>query len=268
MLDQFVLEVANFNADDQPPFATFAAVFNKHSIKNFRFADVDRLLIKNLPVASLPLWIHGEVELACRRAFAHSDPVVKRRVQIVSSPIMILIAEGEKDRFTHSLRTVTDQELPTSDDPLCFLGTTGPRRAHTGDLLKALTDAGIDTVTALSFGQKARLSNYSWLQEIAVGPASAHNTIVEIDVGVNAEPIAEHEHSIIIVRDRHNCVWPGNVKHFPMFWELASSGSEPAFGTFQLLLPTDRAIKQVVKYLHVYSASIIIDCILRSYTKH
>jgi hypothetical protein len=147
------------------------------------------------------------------------------------------------------LLQVTDRDLETSSDPLCFLSTAGPRRAHIGDVIESLGVAGVDTVTAMSFGQKARIRNYAWLQDLDVGRHSPHRTMVELDLGVNVGPIAGHPSSVIVVRDRERSNWPGTASHFPMFWELANARSGQPFGTFRLRgITRDREVKQVVKY--------------------
>lgn len=247
LIIQFVLEV---DVDDceQTSFATLTAVFGEKAIENFRFTDVDRLLIVNLPAACLSEWVNGEVDLANRRAVAHSDPVVGQNLMIVSAPIIIVIAPAQKSRFADAICRVTNRHLPTSRDPLRFLSTDGPRRTHIGDLVMSLGVAGIDSVTALSYGQKARIENYAWLYGIDVGRQSAHGTVVELDVGVNTEPFAGHESSVILVRDGNSCVWPGTTRHFPMFWELASTASGQPFGTFLLTSTRERDIRKVTKY--------------------
>lgn len=150
---------------------------------------------------------------------------------------------------TRLLLQVTNRYLPTSTDPHCFLSTAGPRRAHIGDVIASLGVAGVDTVTALSFGQKARISNYAWLRDLDVGTLSSHRTVVELDLGLNVGPIAGHPSSVIVVRDRQSSSFPGTARHYPMFWELANAGSGLPFGTFRLTgITGDRAIRQVVKY--------------------
>jgi len=143
---------------------------------------------------------------------------------------------------------VTNRYFPISADPLCFLSTDGPRRTHVGEVVKALNIAGIDRLTALSYGQKSSIEHYAWLHTIDVGRQSAHGTTVELDVGVNTEPIAHHESSVIVVRDRQSCVWPGTTKHYAMFWSLARAGSGVPFGTFRLSGTRARHVKQVAKY--------------------
>lgn len=246
---QFTLDIEDCSYQG-PPFPTFTAIFDEQAPDNFRFADVDRLLIRNFPVTSLSKWVHGEVDLANRRVVAQSDPVVRQSVMIISSPIMIMIEQLQKDRFSAAISQVTNRTLATSDDPLRFLASDGPRRTHIGDVIESFRVAGIDTVTALSFGQKARLQNYTWLADVVVGGNSGVNTVVELDVGVNSEPIAGHESSVIVVRDRNVATWPGSSKHYPMFWELANaeSADRPPFGTFRLSSTSDPAIKQVGRY--------------------
>jgi len=91
------------DACDQAQFPTFVTAFDDQAANNFRFADVDRLFIKNLPVARLSQWIYGEVDLANRRATAQSDPIIKESLLIVSAPILILIDTGHKTRFAESI---------------------------------------------------------------------------------------------------------------------------------------------------------------------
>lgn len=114
-------------------------------------------------------------------------------------------------------------------------------------MIRALTIANIDRLTALSYGQKSNIEHYAWLHDLDVGRQSAHGTVVELDIGVNTEPIAGHESSVIVVRDRGNCNWPGTTKHFPMFWELARTVSGGPFGTFRLTGIRERKIKQVTE---------------------
>jgi len=128
---------------------------------------------------------------------------------------------------------------------MCFLGTSGPRRAHIGDVIRALTVADIERLTALSYGQKSSIEHYAWLHDLDVGRQSPYGTVVEMDVGVNTEPIVGHESSVIVVRDRRSCNWPGTARHFPMFWELARTESGGPFGTFRLTGTREREIKQV-----------------------
>lgn len=243
---QFVLNLEPHDSQFPTALPTFSAVFEEQEIDNWKFSDVDRLFIRRLPVSSLTSWITGEVDLANRRAFAASDRAVKERVLVVSSPIMVLIERDQKEPFAAAMCRVTSRYLPTSGDPLCYLGTDGPRRTHVGDVVQSMRDAGIDSVTALSFGQKALLRNYAWLNGIAVGRDSPFNTVVEMDVAINCEPIAEHEASVVVVRDRNATRWPGRTKHYRMFTELLRGGSPTSdFGTFQLTSVQDRTIKQV-----------------------
>lgn len=99
---QFVLAVED-DACDQAPFPTFVAAFDAQAVSKFHFADVDRLFIRNLSVAHLSLWVHGEVDLANKRAAAQSDPIVREGLLIVSAPIMIIIDPRHKTRFVESL---------------------------------------------------------------------------------------------------------------------------------------------------------------------
>lgn len=245
LLVQFVLELEPDDGQFPTALPTFSAVIDEHAIQNWKFCDVDRLFIRRLPASSLTSWITGEVHLANCRAFASSDQAVRDSVLIVSLPIMVMIQQNEKQRFAKAMCRITNRYLPTSSDPHRYLSTDGPRRTHVGDLVQSLSDAGIESVTALSFGQKASLRNYAWLNGIAVGPDSPLNTVVEMDVGINSAPIADHESSVVIVRDRGTSRWPGSVKHFPMFTELVSGGPATSqFGTFQLK-SNNRAVKQV-----------------------
>jgi len=156
---------------------------------------------------------------------------------------------------------VTNRYLPISIDPLRFLSTDGPRRTHIADLIESLDVAGIDKVTALSYGQKARVSNYAWLSDLDIGAQSSYGTVVELDLGINTEPIAGHQSSVIVVRDRGSSNWPGTARHFPMFWELTNVGSRLPFGTFRLTgITSDREIRQVVKINRTVSHMVMQLC--------
>jgi len=99
---QLVLEVIE-GEDVETPFPAFTADFNDNTVATFRFADVDRLFIRNMPVACLSMWLHAEVDLSNRRAFAQSDPVIKQLLLIVSAPIFLLIEPAQKTEFAQSL---------------------------------------------------------------------------------------------------------------------------------------------------------------------
>lgn len=265
---QFVLSLEPDDGQFRTALQTYCAVIDEDAIDNWKFSDVDRLFIRRLPVSILSSWITGEVDLANHRAFAASDRAVKDRVLIVSSPIMVLIETNQKEPFADAMCRVTNRYLPTSSDPLCYLATDGPRRTHIGDVLASLRDAGIDSVTALSFGQKASLRNYAWLNDIAVGRESPLNTVVEMDVAVNCEPIAQHEASVVVVCNRNATRWPGRTKHYRMFTELVRGGSSTSdFGTFQLMSVRDRTIKQVCTSRCVICLVITgLHCIRKYYT--
>ena len=89
--------------DDETRFPVLIANFDEDATTTFRFADVDRLLIRNMPVASLSKWLQSEVELANRRAFVQSDPIIKLSLLIVTSPIFLLIEPTQKDIFAESM---------------------------------------------------------------------------------------------------------------------------------------------------------------------
>lgn len=237
------------NSCQGAPLPTFNAVIDEDAVEKWRFADVDRLMIRNLDVALLTKWVNGEVVLANRAAYARSDPVLSKKVLVVSAPIMILIKRKQKDQFAAAMRDVANCYFPTNDESVRYLATDGPRRTHVGDLIEAFRIAGIAAVTAFSFGQKARLRNYAWLDEITIG--GDFRTVVEMDVGINSRSIAGHESSVVLVRDRHAIDWPGSVSQFPMFWELARTEEADPFGTFRLTSTDDSSIKQVGHNLQV-----------------
>lgn len=222
-------------------------------------ADVDRLLFRNLPTSELHKVNLSEVNLSNSSRYYHgSDDEWSRLCCVVNSPIYLYIDKSKRSALAVEIFRLTSRYLHLSTDNRKFLGSAQPRIMHMADLIAAMTNADIDTVSGYCFGQKSRLQNYEWLDTIEYRPFVVPNpTTIEVDIGFFLQ-LRDFRRHILLLKLENRPFRRCHYKTYPILYDLAheARNDDALFGSLQMTWsnPLVSKIKIYQSFTHLFKA--------------